>query len=364
MKHLFKLKHFLTGCALTVVLFSCSDDDPAKDEPIQKDYASHLTNIANNVIVETYKDLANKGSNLHTEALDFQSNITASNLDEVKQAWRSAREPWEKSEGFLFGPVDTEGVDPAIDSWPVNVNDMDNLLNDTANHPTITEPTVDAQVDEAKGFHLIEYLLWGIDGNKQVADFTARELEYLVAACANLSKKTTFLYSQWKADEGNHVANFLNAGKSGSIYVSQKAALGDLVDGMITIADEVGNGKIETPFNGENGAGFDPTQEESRFSHNSKLDFANNIRSISNIYNGKFLIDGLGISDIIAESDASLDNTFKAELVAAIQAIEAIPGTFTGAIESHRSDVQKAQTKVRTVQETLESKIKPVISGL
>lgn len=363
MKHLFNLKHILTLAVIAAVSFSCSDDDSDPVVP-QADYGVHLTNIANNVIVETYRDLANKASDLHTEAVDFQANITASNLDEAKQAWRSTREPWEKSEGFLFGPVDSQGIDPAIDSWPVNVVDMDNLLNDTAGFPTITESIVDAQTDEAKGFHLIEYLLWGLDGNKQVGDFTARELEYLVAACANLETKTGELYDAWKANGGNHVANFLNAGETGSIYVSQKAALEDLVDGMITIADEVANGKIETPLNGENGAGFDPSQEESRFSHNSKLDFANNVRSISNIYNGKFSIDGEGVSDIIADNNSSLDTTFKAQIVDAIQAIEAIPGTFTDAIENNRAAVENAQTKVRTIQETLESQIRPLISNL
>ncbi|MDG1729415.1 MAG: imelysin family protein [Algibacter sp.] len=363
MKHLFKLRNTLLLIAIATISFSCSDDDSDPVIPTSN-YSQELTNIANNVIVETYKDLANKAADLHNEAIDIKTNITASNLDNARQAWRSAREPWEKSEGFLFGPVDSQGIDPAIDSWPVNIVDMDNLLSNTSGFPTITENIISNQTNEAKGFHLIEYLLWGIDGNKQVADFTSRELEYLVAACANLKTKTTELYDAWKSNGGNHVANFLNAGGTGSIYVSQKSALEDLVDGMITIADEVGNGKIETPFNGENGAGFDPTQEESRFSHNSKLDFANNVRSISNVYNGKFTIDGKGISDIVAESNTTLDETFKAQILEAVEAIEAIPGTFTDAISNNRTSVATAQSKVRIVQETLETLIKPLIVNL
>ncbi len=364
MKYFFKLKSTLIIFAIAALTFSCSDDNDTEEIVEQSDYNEHLTNIANNVIVETYRDLANKATDLKNEVIDLQGDISASNLDNARQAWRSTREPWEKSEGFLFGPVDLQGIDPAIDSWPVNVVDMDNLLSDTVNFPAITESIIDAQTDEAKGFHLIEYLLWGIDGNKQVADLTTRELEYLVAACENLETKTAELYDAWRADSGNHVANFLNAGASGSIYVSQKSALEDLVDGMITIADEVANGKIETPLNGENGAGFDPTQEESRFSHNSKLDFANNVRSISNVYNGKFSIDGKGVSDVVAESNTTLDGTFKTQLVEAIQAIEAIPGTFTDAISDNRTAVENAQTKVRIVQETLESLIKPLIVNL
>ena len=356
------LKSTLVVLALTGTMISCSDDDTPTPEP-QTSYKDNLTNIANNVIVETYSDLANKAAGLLIEANDFKNNITAANLDEAKQAWRSTRSPWEQSEGFLFGPVDTQGIDPAIDSWPVNTNHMDALLADTQNFPTITEAIVDQQVDQAKGFHLIEYLLWGIDGNKQVGDFTNRELEYLVAACENLKNKTTTLKDAWISTEGNYVANFLNAGTSG-IYPTEKAALEDLVTGMLTIADEVANGKIEVPLNGKNGGGVDPTLEESRFSHNSKLDFTNNVRSISNSYNGKFLTDGKGLSEIIASKNADLDSQFKAEIVAAILAIEAIPGTFSDAIVNNRSLVENAQVKVRKVQETLESKIKPLISGL
>lgn len=362
MKKIKLFKPVLMSIVLGAAVVSCSDDDtPAVEQ--QTTYKENITNIANNVIVETYSNLANKANDLFTEAKDFSNNTDASNLDEVKQAWRSTRSPWEQSEGFLFGPVDTQGIDPAIDSWPVNVVDMDALLADTQNFPTISEAVVDQQTNEAKGFHLIEYLLWGIDGNKQLGDFTTRELEYLVAACENLKNKTATLKDAWVSTSGNYVANFINAGTSG-IYVSEKAALEDLVTGMITIADEVANGKIEVPLNGENGGGVDPTQEESRFSHNSKLDFANNVRSISNTYNGKFLTDGKGLSEVVASKKTSLDTQFKAEIVAAIQAIEAISGTFSDAIVNNRSAVENAQVKVRTVQETLESKIKPLISGL
>ena len=362
MKNFRIIRNAFVAVALTATVSSCSDDNTPTPEP-EANYSENLINIGNNVITATYSDLANKAADLYTVAGNFKTTADASNLDATKQAWRSTRSPWEQSEGFLFGPVDTQGIDPAIDSWPVNTVDMDNLLADVSGHPNITEAVINQQVDEAKGFHLIEYLLWGIDENKQVGDFTTRELDYLVAACENLKNKTAVLESAWLPTGENFVANFLNAGTSG-IYVSQKAALQDLVAGMIAIADEVGNGKIETPLNGDGGTGVDPTQEESRFSSNSKLDFANNIRSISNSYNGKYLIDGKGVADVVATENSTLNAQFQAEIVAAIQAIEAIPGTFSDAIVSNRPAVETAQEKVRIVQETLESQIKPLISNL
>ncbi len=363
MKNYKTLKTIFLTFALTAMLISCSDDDTSPPV-VETSYKENITNIANNVIVETYSDLANKAVDLFTEATDLKNNTTASNLDETKQAWRSTRSPWEQSEGFLFGPVGDAGLgtDGAIDSWPVNTNDMDALIADIQNFPTITEDIVSQQVNEAKGFHLIEYLLWGLDGNKQVGDFTTRELEYLVAACENLKNKTTDLHNAWKTTGGDFVSLMINA--NSTEFPSEKAVLETLASALIVIADEVANGKIEVPLNGTNGGGVDPTQEESRFSHNSKIDFANNVRSISNVYNGKFLTDGKGLSEVVAGKDAALDTRFKAEIVSAIQAVEAIPGTFSDAIINNRTAVENAQTKVRTVQTTLESNIKPLISNL
>ena len=36
--------------------------------------------------------------------------------------WITAREPWETSEAFLFGPVADKGLDPNMDSWPLDVD--------------------------------------------------------------------------------------------------------------------------------------------------------------------------------------------------------------------------------------------------
>jgi predicted lipoprotein len=74
------------------------------------------------------------------------------------------------SEGFLFGPVETGGYDPALDAWPFNLVDAQALL---AGSDPIT-PQLIASLDGAvKGFHAIEYLLFGHDGSKAAPALTA-----------------------------------------------------------------------------------------------------------------------------------------------------------------------------------------------
>ena len=177
--------------------------------------------------------------------------------------------------------------------------------------------------------------------------------------------KTQQLYNGWNTTQGNFANNFITAGQSGNLfYTSQKSALTELVDGIITIADEVANGKIETPLNGNAGSAM-PEAEESRFSNNSKLDFADNIRSIQNIYLGDYNgVDGKGLTDVVVLSNTALDATIKAKINAAIAAIEAIPGTFTNGITNNRAEVQNAQTKVSELKLLLESSLQPLVTGL
>ena len=76
----------------------------------------------------------------------------------VSEGWDEARKYWESSEGFLWGPIDTEGYDPKLDDWPVNKVDLDNILAD-ANVDLGNQGVIDQLETTVKGFHTIEYLL-------------------------------------------------------------------------------------------------------------------------------------------------------------------------------------------------------------
>ncbi len=336
-------------------LTSCDD----KDDPTPTaDYKVILDNTGENIILKTYETLALQAALLKTATQTLETNPTQANLDAAKVAWAATRSPWEQSEGFLFGPVDQEGIDPSIDSWPVNVTDLNNVLS-SAN--PLTESFLAQQEGTLKGFHTIEFLLWGETGAKQVGDITAREFEYLAAAAGVLADDTQTLYDLWKPTGGNFISNIYNSGNGSQVYVSQKSALEEFTNALIIIADEVGNGKINDPFVQQ-----DLTLEESRFSANSKADFANNIRSIKNIYTGYFgaFGDGHAVSDIIKEKNAAVDAEVIAKIDAAINAIETIPGTFSNAIFNDAAAVSAAQQAVRDLQATLEEKVLPIISNL
>jgi putative iron-regulated protein len=353
------LRLLIFASLFSLIFSSCSDNDAEEQDPNQQLYTEVLTDISTDVITETYASLYNNSVSLYT-AIQNLSIGNEAELSAVKNAWMATREPWELSEGFLYGPVDTQGIDPAIDSWPVDVNAINNILNSSN---SITSTTLESN-NEARGFHTIEYFVWGLNGDKTAAQLTARELEYLLATAQNLKEKTLQLYHGWLHTQGNFAANFISAGENGSIYASQKDALSELAEGLVIIADEVANGKIEEPLNG-NAGGAKPEAEESRFSNNSKLDFANNIRSIQNIYNGDYNgIDGKGLTQVVSLTNVTLDTQIKTKISETISAIEAIPGTFTDAITNHRAAVQNAQTKVTELHTLLNNQLLPLISNI
>ena len=345
--------------ALAVAFSFSSCKDNKGEEPTPKaDYTSQLTNISDNVISATYADLAGKASTLLSEVTKLKDNPSSINLNNARGAWRDTRAPWEKSEGFLFGPVDTKGIDPAIDDWPVDVVQLDSVLASTSQ---LIESTIEGFTTTLKGFHTIEYLLWDSDGSKEIDQFTSREFEYLLGVTENLRNKTKILSDSWAVSGENYGKNLREAGQSGSLFISQKAALEQLVEAITGICDEVGSGKIAGPLGDTNPV---PIEEESRFSHNSKNDFANNIRSISNIYTGSYNIGNGGLSDIIATKNATLDQKVLNAITAAINSIDAIPGNFSDAIHNNRADVANARDKVLDLKTILDQEVAPLVSGL
>lgn len=336
-------------------LQSCKKDDVKEEE---KTYKSELTNLTTNVIVATYADLASKAVVLLTEAEKLKANPSAVALNNARGAWRDARAPWESSEGFLFGPVDAKGIDPAIDDWPVNVIDLDAVLSSS---DALTESYIDGLETGLKGFHTIEYLLWSADGSKEISEFTDREMAYLVSTVENLKNKVAILADSWTAAGDNYGKNIIEAGETGSIFISQNAALEQLTEAIIGICDEVAATKIASPLGD---ASPNPVEEESRFSNNSKNDFANNIKSISNIYHGNYNVGAEGLSNIVKDVNSTVDQNIISAIVTAIEAIDNIPGNFSDAIYNNRTEVANAKEKVQALQLILENDLKPIISNL
>ncbi len=338
-----------------IEIFHATSLDPADANATE---AEIISNVAQTVIAADYAELERRAAVLLNTVYAVSFDTSDDNLLEAQQAWRNARRAWEQTEAFLFGPVDTAGLDPAIDSWPVNRVDLDAVLN---SDNVLTEDFVANLDDTLKGFHTIEYLLFGVGSAKPASELTARQKEYLVAACLNLASATKTLADGWRSGEGSYLAEFVNAGTTSTIYTSTTSALQELVEGMGIIADEVGNGKIADPFDERN-----TELVESQFSYNSIMDFADNIRGIENVYIGRYLHnDGPGLDDLVKRTNAELDQKMRTAITTAISEIEKIPYPFRDAISTDegRAQIDTAQEAVIDVQLLIEGELLSHVLG-
>ena len=320
------------------------------------DFRPILVDFTNNVVIATYRNIDNNASALADAALALREAASEEALSSARDAWTATRAPWEYSEGFLFGPVDFNGFDPALDSWPVNRVDLDAVL---AGDSDLTVSYVNTLDGTLKGFHTIEYLLFEDGGSKTVDQFTDRQFDYLIASTRNLAQTASALHESWLPTGGDFGSRVMNAGSGSDIYPSQRSAIQEIVNGMIGICDEVANGKIADPFVEQ-----DTRLVESQFSYNSIEDFQNNIRSVQNAYTGDYAgVAGHGLDEFVASEDAALDARLKSEIETAITQIGQISYPFRDAIFTDAAQIETAQQAVARVQLTLEDDILPLVLG-
>lgn len=324
---------------------------PEDQSGLKKDI---LSDMASNVIYATYSDMAAKSTILHTSLITFSTSPTTANLSLAQQAWKDVRSGWEQGEGFLFGPVSVDNIDPRIDTWPIDFARLDSVL---ASSASFNSSYINGLEESLKGFHPIEYFLFGKHTN--ASQFTTREKELMIALADNVKTLCNDAKAAWDpATSNNYMSTFVNAGNN-SIYATQRSAYEEVVDAMAGICDEVANGKIAEPFINGN-----PALEESPFAQNSIVDFTNNIKSVQNMYLGKYITDGKGLEDLIKGNNIAMDGAVKTKLASALTALGNVTVPFGDAITQQPTQVQNCINAINDLKTYLEGTVKPYVQTL
>ena len=137
--------------------FDANINDDATLNPIVNQYVDA-------VVLPTYKELAEKNAALDIAVRAFKANPSNANFSACAQAWLDARAPWEQSEAFLFGPVDELGLDPNMDSWPLDQSQIVQILkSQDFSNLNWKEGESDDKIESAqslRGFHTLEFLIF------------------------------------------------------------------------------------------------------------------------------------------------------------------------------------------------------------
>lgn len=337
-------------CIGAFAFTSCSDDDTPdlggdRENPVIDNrwtgVQAEMWNVAdqyiNGVVYPTYRNLAASADELYNEAVNVQSKhnagtLTDADVEAACEAFKTAREYWEKSEAFLFGAATDFNIDPHMDSWPLDQGQMANFLSNStmvaglySSDPIAFVNQHNSEFDTALGFHGIEFVLFrngaarpaavfdGTEDHSSFANVTVQcrdELAFLVAVAGDVRDNCYRLEVSWLGQQAAaehrarvselgvwihaldnngyyYGADMLLAGTEGSSYASITAALVTLVgaSGCGNIANEVASQKIGQAYRVATGTGGQDDAIdyiESPYSKRSYIDYRDNIYSIKN----------------------------------------------------------------------------------
>lgn len=382
---------FMAAATLTTGFASCSNDDDNDsssqtlsegDQLLQKALAADVDNTIN----PTYKSLADSAEMLYNALNEMEyGSITQTQVDKACKVFLGARSSYEKSEAFLLGACSHFSIDPHIDSWPLDLTQLNQLLKSSSNIASASN------YDQSLiGFHGIEFILFRDGKNRDAAELNSmdtynkdninfttisgeRELQFAKAVSEDLMNSVFQIQCSWNEDADksrfdvldnlgkayltdmgySYGKNLKEAGTTDvSIYKSVKTAAIAILNGdggAAGIADEVGNVKIHNPYSGE-----DISYIESPYSENSLTDFQNNIHSIENTWYGG--IEGNrgnnSFHAYFAKYNSEKGTAVETAITNAIAKIKAIPAPF---VENYKNaKCAEAITACQTLKKALD----------
>ena len=406
MKKIFKYAMlFASAIVMGTAFSSCSDDD---DDPVdstqltEKEQAmKDLTaQYVNNVIYPIYTSLANQTDQLFDQLVEAKAKLRAGTLtqgdiDKICTTFLGARSAWESSEAFLYGAATSYGIDPHIDTWPLDrvalakalsakeiVDDLDDLEDGGIENAR-------ALVGEQQlGFHGIEFIIFRNGKNRTVEALNGieddeafdgrnitgeQELVFAAAVAGDLRDKCFQLEVCWLGDKASAAhqerveecefettvpgsdasfgENILNATQVGSTYKSWRAVMSEiLVGGCSNICAEVAGQKIGQAYTGE-----DVDYIESPYSQRSYYDFFDNISSIQYSLNGQqsATAHANSIMAYLQKYNATMAADLKSKLDAALSALTTAKAGTPFVLDSHSANAKAAMDAINELDDAI-----------
>lgn len=332
--------------ACTTGLSSCSGDDDGEttDNAVSKALMERTAQTyIDDVVYPTYTALADNAQTLRDACASLyakaqQGTMTQSDIDKACEAFKSARMEWERSEAFLYGAATDNEIDPHIDSWPLDRDQLVAALNSSSIISGINGPNParfvyenNSNFDSVLGFHGLEFVLFRDGRNRTVADFQGNEtaegmtsvrgideLAFAAAVAEDVRNMTTLLEYGWMhtgitsahqgilaaapwvvegtlhaglSTRGTGYGEYLLAATTGNGYFPtwQETMENIIIGGCSNICQEVYQQKLGQAYRVATGNGGEEESIdyiESPYSKRSFIDYQDNILSIKNVLYG------------------------------------------------------------------------------
>lgn len=332
-------------------------------------------------ILATYADIALAGyEDSLTTARALDAAIAAlvaapseATLTAARAAWIAARVPYQQTEVYRFGNPIVDEWEGLVNAWPLDEGLIDYVddayigpydENPYASLNLIASPsllvagtTIDAReitpalLDEiheldgiesnvSRGYHAIEFLLWGQDpngtepgaGDRPFTDYVQgagctggncdRRAAYLTAASALLVSDLEDIAAAW-GSEGEARA---------AVLEDEAAGLGAILTGMGSLSyGELAGERMRLGL-----LLNDPEEEHDCFSDNTHNSHYYDGLGIRNVYLGRYaridgsVVEGPSLSSLVAAADPAVDAELRAGLDASVAALAAIVAAAEG----------------------------------
>ena len=334
MKERTKLASILIAAGLSATMTSACTSQ-SQPVPTDQDVSRALVN---DVVLPSYKELVEGTERLNQALQALVENPIPINLKTARDVWKQSRDTWETTETWAYGPAETENFDPNLDDWPVS----DKELAEALSEKNFTQENFDALDTTGKGFHGIEYVIFG-DGDTSIeaSDLTTQQLAYLRIAGKNLESNAKELLAAWSGPGGFGKAD---------VEAYPAKTVNDILEGMAGCLDEVGNTKLGEALASGKG------ELESTFSGNTGADVLSNLQGVQLAWKKSKM------QDYAKAKDPELSNQLTAELKAALAQAKELPTRLNdklddGATQKQVQKLMKAISQAFNTTEALKAKI-------
>ena len=338
----------LAACAVVAALVGTA---------AQADNVAGVLENYSDIAHATYEDSLVRARSLGASVETFVANPTDANLALAREAWINARVPYQQSEAYRFGNPMVDDWEGLVNAWPLDEGlidyvdasygdssdanmfyaanviansrlkiggaDIDASMIDAALLDSLHE--IDgAEANVSRGYHAIEFLLWGQDlngtdagaGARAASDFDTanctsgncdRRSAYLTAVSDLLVSDLEDAVAMWARD-GDARTHVTNVGEEGGLAI-MLTSLGSLTYGELA-GERMQLGLLL----------HDPEEEHDCFSDNTHWSHFYNIVGIRNVYLGNYtridgsVVSGPSLSGLVQGVDPTVDTAMRTAL--------------------------------------------------
>lgn len=325
---------FLLG--VFILLSSCKKDKD-EDEPEAFKKSELLTNIGTNLVIPEYQDLLNSIIDLENKYVQFSSDKTVQNLEEVRAVWKIAYIDWYSVNVYEFGPAMSIGLRSAVGTYPSDTAKIESNIS-TGGYVLGSVGNIDAI-----GFSSLDFLL-----------FRVNALDYFIAG-TNYTQYGLEVIQKMK----NEVNSVLNSWNSTYLTTFKNSTGTESTSSFSLFVNEFNKtyelaktAKLGIPI-GKQSLGIQrPEYLEARLSGISLDLLYENVKALQRVYNGntKSGTAGKGFDDYLVALDRqALSTSINTQLSAILTAIEQFTFTMEQEMISNPQSLDELYTKMQNL---------------